>query len=57
MKSQKSTPPKFARKVTDAILANRYLDLQRLRCEVQKAERSCAPQRLKKPRNRKPLGS
>jgi hypothetical protein len=54
MKSQTSIPVgKSARKFSDGVLANRYLDLQRLRDEVQKAETGCAPRRLKKPRDRK----
>jgi hypothetical protein len=42
MKSQRSTPAKIARKQS-AILASRYLDLQRLRDEVRKAETRGAP--------------
>lgn len=38
MKRQGSTPAKTAGKLSDAILATRYLDLQRLRDEVRKAE-------------------
>jgi hypothetical protein len=44
MKSQRSTPAKIARKQS-AILASRYLDLQRLRDEVRKAETRGAPRR------------
>jgi hypothetical protein len=44
MKSQRSTPAKIARKHS-AILASRYLDLQRLRDEVRKAETRGAPRR------------
>jgi hypothetical protein len=42
MKSQRLTQPTSARKVSDAILAKRYLELQRLRDEVRKAEISRA---------------
>jgi hypothetical protein len=42
MKSQRPTQPTSARKVSDAILAKRYLELQRLRDEVRKAEISRA---------------
>ena len=38
MKRQGSTPAKTAGKLSAAILATRYLDLQRLRDEVRKAE-------------------
>jgi hypothetical protein len=48
MKRQNSTPGKTARKLSDAILATRYLDLQRLRDEVRKAEARFAPPSLKK---------
>ncbi|MGZ5871939.1 MAG: hypothetical protein ACXWKP_07500 [Bradyrhizobium sp.] len=48
VKSQTSTTAKIARKPSGAILAVRYLALQRLRDEVRKAE----IRRLKKPRDR-----
>jgi hypothetical protein len=57
MKSQKPTQAKNARKLSDALIARRYLDLQRLRDEVRKAETSCAPQGSKKPRDRNQLAS
>jgi len=38
MKRQSPTQAKNARKLSDAILAERYLELQRLRHEVRKAE-------------------
>ena len=38
MKGQRPTQPKSAQKVSDAIIAKRYLELQRLRDEVRKAE-------------------
>ena len=38
MKRQSSTQAKNARKLSDVILAKRYLELQRLRDEVRKAE-------------------
>ena len=38
MKSQRSTQTRIARKLSDVIIARRYLDLQRLRDEVRKAE-------------------
>jgi hypothetical protein len=41
MTGRRSTSAKFARKLSDAILASRYLDLQRLRDEVRKAEARC----------------
>jgi hypothetical protein len=41
-----------ARNLLDAIIARRYLDLQRLRDQVRKAERNCALKGSKKPRNR-----
>jgi hypothetical protein len=42
MKSQRPTQAKDARRLSDAIIAKRYLELQRLRDEVRKAEISCA---------------
>jgi hypothetical protein len=44
-----STPAKTARKLSDAILVTRYLDLQRLRDEVRKAEARFASAGLDKP--------
>jgi hypothetical protein len=41
MKSRKSTPVHSARKTAGAMIAKRYLDLQKLRDEVRKAELSC----------------
>jgi hypothetical protein len=52
MKSQRPTQAKNARKLSDAIIARRYLDLKRLRDKVRKAELGCAPQGSKKPRDR-----
>jgi hypothetical protein len=52
VKIQRSTQPKCVRKFSDAIIAKRYLDLQRLRDEVRKAEMNCASQSSKKPRER-----
>ena len=40
-----------ARNLSDAVIARRYLDLQRLRDEVRKAERNCALKGSKKARN------
>jgi hypothetical protein len=48
MKRQGSTPAKTAGKLSDAILATRYLDLQRLRDEVRKAEARSASASLQK---------
>jgi hypothetical protein len=48
MKRQGSTPAKTAHRLSDAILATRYLDLQRLRGEVRKAEARFASTSLKK---------
>ena len=48
MKRQGSTPAKTAGKLSDAILATRYLDLQRLRDEVRKAEARFASASLRK---------
>ena len=42
MKSQRPTQVKNARRLSDAIIAKRYLELQRLRDEVRKAEASRA---------------
>jgi hypothetical protein len=40
MKTRKSTQAKSARKISDAIIAKSYLELQKLRDEVRKAETS-----------------
>jgi hypothetical protein len=40
------------RNLSDVIIARRYLDLQRLREQVRKAERNCALKGSKKPRNK-----
>jgi hypothetical protein len=48
MKRQGSTPAKTAGKLSDAILATRYLDLQRLRDKVRKAEARFASASLQK---------
>jgi hypothetical protein len=42
-----STPEKIVRELSDAILATRYLDLQKLRDEVRKAEARFASNGLK----------
>jgi hypothetical protein len=41
LKTRKPTQAKSARKPSDALIAKRYLDLQKLRDEVRKAESSC----------------
>jgi hypothetical protein len=41
MKTRKPTQAKCVRKTSDGIIAKRYLDLQKLRDEVRKAESSC----------------
>jgi hypothetical protein len=58
MKRQGSTAAKTAGKLSDAILATRYLDLQRLRDEVRKAEARFASASLRKASiSRSPSGS
>jgi len=47
MKNQRPAFANQTPKLSDA-LADRYLDLQRLRDEVRKAEASCDPRRTKK---------
>ncbi len=47
MKNQRPTQAKNAQKLSDAIIAKRYLDLQRLRDEVKKVEQSCGMRALK----------
>jgi hypothetical protein len=55
---QCSTPAKTAGKLSDAMLATRYLDLQRLRDEVRKAEARFASASLRKVSiSRSPSGS
>ena len=51
VKSQIPTQAKNARKLSDAIIARRYHDLQKLRDQVRKAETSCAFKGSEKPRN------
>jgi hypothetical protein len=41
MKTRKPTQANSARKISGAIITKRYLDLQKLRDEVRKAESSC----------------
>jgi hypothetical protein len=43
MKSPRPTQAKRSRKFSDAVIAKRYFDLQRLRDEVHKAETSALP--------------
>lgn len=50
MRSQQSTRAKNAQRLSDDVIAKRYLDLQRLRDEVREAEKNCASLGLKKPR-------
>lgn len=57
MKGHRSAAARIARKLSCGVLANRYLDLQKLRDEVRKAETNCTPRTLKKPRDRKQLDS
>jgi hypothetical protein len=45
MKTRKPTQAKCLRKTSDGIIAKRYLDLQKLRDEVRKAESGCGLQR------------
>ena len=52
MKTQKPPQAKNLRKLSDAIIARRYLDLQRLRDKVRKAEIGCAPRASKEIRDR-----
>jgi hypothetical protein len=54
MKSHGSTSATITRKISSAMLEIRYLDLQRLRDEVRKAEARCAP---KKPQNKNQIYS
>ena len=46
MKGQRPTRAKNSRKLSEAIIAKRYLDLQRLRDEVRRAELSRGAQAL-----------
>ena len=57
MKGHRSAAARIARKLSCGVLASRYLDLQKLRDEVRKAETNCTPRTLKKPRDRKQLDS
>ena len=50
MKNQAPTRAKKAWRLPDAVIARRYLDLQRLRDKVKKAEARSAQQSAKKPR-------
>jgi hypothetical protein len=56
MTTQKPAEGKNARKLSDAVIEKRYLDLQKLRDAVRIAEMNCAGQNLKKPKPRKPAG-
>jgi len=49
MKSLGPASASQTRKLSDAALASRYLDLQRLRDEVRKAESRCPPRSSKRP--------
>lgn len=57
MKSQRPAQANNARKLSDAVIAELYLDLQRLRDEVRKAEISFVPRGSKKPRGRNQLAN
>ena len=48
MKTQRPAERKNARKLSDAVIEKRYLDLQKLRHAVTIAEMNCAGQNLKK---------
>jgi len=50
VKNQAPTRAKKAWRLPDAVIARRYLDLQRLRDKVKKAEARSAQQSAKKPR-------
>lgn len=52
MKSHESTLATITPNISSAMLEIYYLDLQRLRDEVRKAESRCAP---RKPRNKKQI--
>ena len=52
MKTHKIGQAKNTRKLSDAVIEKRYLDLQKLRDAVKTAEMSCAGQTLKKPEHR-----
>ena len=55
MRSLRPASASQTRKPSDAALASRYLDLQRLRDEVRKAEARCPPRSSKRPPDRKQL--
>ena len=55
MKNQAATRAKKGWKLPDAVIARRYLDLQRLRDKVKKAEAQCTQQGAKKPGRRKQM--
>ncbi len=58
MKSQKPMQAKKnAQRLSDNIIAKRYLDLQRLRDEVRRAEINCASESSQKPRDREQLAN
>jgi hypothetical protein len=57
MKGQRSTQARIARRLLDAIIARRYLDLQRLRDEVRKAETKLRTAKLEEPWDRKKLAN
>jgi hypothetical protein len=57
MKGQRSTQARIARRLLDAIIARRYLDLQRLRDEVRKAETKLLTANLEEPWDRKKLAN
>ena len=52
MKNQVPTRAKKIWRLPDAVIARRYLDLQRLRDKVKKAEAGCALQSARKPSRR-----
>ena len=56
MKTPRPAEGKNARKLSDAVIEKRYLDLQKLRHAVTIAEMNCAGQNLKKPEPRKAAG-
>src|SRR5258708_14165956 len=53
MKNQRPTQAKNAQKLSDAIIAKRYLDSQRLPDEVKKVEQSCGMRALKAKKTRR----
>jgi hypothetical protein len=54
MKNQKIEQPKRARNLSDRIIERRYLDLQKLRDVVRKAEMNCVAEISKKSERSKP---